>query len=371
MARRGANVLESLVLAAVILALAQAFLEDYGVLAGWPASLRRGLQWTGFAFDLLFTVEFLIRARLAAGGRRLDRYLGPERGWLDFLASAPPLMFCSGPLAASLLLGPAGWPPAAGLLYLPPLLRAMRIARFLRLLRAARLFGRFRPGPRSMVRRHVGVAAAIALSTSALAFVLFGILSRPLGLASTAEALQRRQRQTAQYLERLRKDPAMFAGALAALAQTDESLLIHRLDGVTRFSRYDDAYYAERFAPGDYGYVREGGQELFFDLRPETRRLAGENLACLALAVLLALAYLLRYAPHFSLTVTEPLEHMRRGLEEPSFDRLVDIPERYREDEVFRLAEGYNRRFLALKSARGGRAVRGLAQPKEGDAGEA
>jgi hypothetical protein len=358
------------VLAAILLALVQTFLEDYGVLAGWPVALRQGVQLAGFGFDLLFTIEFLIRLQLAVTGRRVGRYLGAERGWLDFLASVPLLMFGSGPLAASLLLGPTGWPLLAGSLYLLPMVKAIRIARVLRLLRAARLFGRFHPASSFMVKRQVAVAATIAVSVVALGLVFFTSLGRPLGLQATAVAIEQRQRLIAQYLQRYRTDAAGLSRALTVLAHTDDSLLIHRVDGETRFSRYDDAYYSSRFAQGDYGYLLEGGQELFFDLRPEARRLAGQSLAYLGLVVLLVLAYLLRYGPHFAVTVTDPLEVMRRGLEEPSYNREVEIPERYRDDEVFLLAESYNRHYLPLKARSPERPARGQPRREDTAAGD-
>lgn len=354
MARRLAIYLESLVLAAILLSLVQAFLEDYAVLAAWPLLLRRDLQLAGFFFDLLFTVEFLIRLYLAAIDHRVGRYLGAQRGWLDFLTSAPLLIFVSGPWAASLLLGPAALPVLA------TAVRAARTARLLRPLRAARLFGRLPNAASPMGRRHVTMAATIAVSVLVLGAVLFSALGGPLGLRAGAAAVEQRQLLAVRYLER-------YPRALERLAQTDDSLLLLRLDGRARFSRYDDAYYAARFSPGEYGYLRQGGQELFYDLRPEARREAGQSLIYLGLAVLLALVFLLRYGPHFELTVTDPLQAMRKGLEEPGYNREVEVPERYREDEVFRLARSYNECFLPLKARSQERRARG--QPSRDKAG--
>ena len=354
MARRSATLLESLVLAAILLALVQTFLEDYAVLAAWPLLLRWSLQLAGFCFDLLFTIEFLIRLYLAATERRVGRYLGAERGWLDFLASVPLLIFSSGPWAASLLLGPAALPAFSTAAL------AARTARLLRLLRAARVFGRL-PDPASpMGRRHVTVAATIAVSVLVLGAVLFTSLGRPLGLRATAAAAEQSQLMGARYLK-------AHPRALEQVTQIDGSLLLLKQEGRTRFSRHDDTYYAARFAPGEYGYLQEGGQELFYDLRPEAQREAGQNLAYLGLALLLVLAFLLRYAPHFAVTVTDPLQAMRRGLEEPGYNRPVEVPERYREDEVFRLARSYNEHYLPLKARSQER--RGRGQPGREKAG--
>jgi hypothetical protein len=76
--------------AAIVLAVAQALLEDVSVLAAWPAATRQAVRLAGFFLDLYFASEFLARLGLALGERRAGAYLGRGRGWLDFLAGAPP-----------------------------------------------------------------------------------------------------------------------------------------------------------------------------------------------------------------------------------------------------------------------------------------
>ncbi|MFW6215857.1 MAG: hypothetical protein ACOC45_07910, partial [Alkalispirochaetaceae bacterium] len=88
--------LENLVIIAIILVLFQTFFEDLAVVLRWSAGARRLLTISGFAFDLFFTLEFLIRLYDAYRYRRLGEYMLEERGWLDFLASVPLLLLNSG-----------------------------------------------------------------------------------------------------------------------------------------------------------------------------------------------------------------------------------------------------------------------------------
>jgi hypothetical protein len=61
---------------------------------------------------------------------------------------------------------------------------------------------------------------------------------------------------------------------------------------------------------------------------------------------------------------------MRRGLEEPGYNREVEVPERYREDEVFRLARSYNEHYLPLKARNQERRARGQPSQEKAGSGE-
>ena len=58
MQKRIKPVLEGVVIGAIVLVLVQTFLEDFATLIGWSWNLRRALIFTGFAFDVFFTIEF-------------------------------------------------------------------------------------------------------------------------------------------------------------------------------------------------------------------------------------------------------------------------------------------------------------------------
>ncbi len=321
----------ALLAAAIGLAVAQALLEDVSVLAAWPATPREAVRLAGFFLDLYFTSEFLARLGVALGERRAGSYLGRKRGWLDFLAGAPALMLASGPWAADALFG-AGLSTAG-------LLAAARSARAFRLLRPARLglgLGDRSPG---MAAHHTSL---LALLGSAVLAIGLGALAlsgphRP----GVEQELARRQERTVA---------ALHGGApLAALARAEPSLLVVRKGQLTLFSRHPDAVYERQFAPGDYRYLSSGELELFFDARPAAAEAAAQDLL-FQLLVLVLLAVLFGfYAPRFARLVSDPLEVMRRGLAEDGFNRQVLVPEDRREEEVFRLAQEYNERFLPLK----------------------
>ena len=102
--RRLGEVLETVVVVAIILVLAHTFLDDVAIMAGWNVRARSWLIWAGLGFDLFFTIEFFTRLYLAlsrAAGRRV-LLPGARMGGLPRLDSAPP------PELASARAGAAG-----------------------------------------------------------------------------------------------------------------------------------------------------------------------------------------------------------------------------------------------------------------------
>ena len=65
--------------------------------------------------------------------------------------------------------------------------------------------------------------------------------------------------------------------------------------------------------------------------------------------LLLLLAYLLLYSPHFALTVSDPIHVMKRGLSEKDYNLEVRVPDRFQTDDIFETASLYNEVYLPLK----------------------
>jgi hypothetical protein len=303
----------------------------------------------GFCFDLFFTIEFLVRFYYALMDRRVGRYLTLERGWIDFLASVPLLMFNSGPFALTLLTGGGVALGLGGILNLLKVIKAIRIARILRFLRIIKIFRKIKNVSSPMAQRHVASITAISVTVMVLCLLFFTFFSSTAQINGLDTAFSKQQAATADYLYQKTDGPADFLRALDTLRETRPHLLIVKYQGRTLFSRYSNEYYSRYFAPGDYTYLSRDGLELFFDQRAYVSQLSRESILFFVIVVLVVLAYLLIYSPHFALTVTDPIHVMRRGLEEADYNLEVKVPPRYQGDDVFELAELYNEKFLPLK----------------------
>ena len=96
---------ETFILFAIVLVILQTLLEEVAVTAGWTVRVRHFLAFSGLFFDVVFTIEYLVRQTLAAVRRQGMRYFFRERGWIDLLSSVPLLLLDSLPRTLAIVLG--------------------------------------------------------------------------------------------------------------------------------------------------------------------------------------------------------------------------------------------------------------------------
>lgn len=349
MSKRVVNFLESLVITAILLVLIQTFFEDFAILAGWKWSMRQKILLAGFFFDLFFTLEFLIRFYYALINKRSVHYIMQERGWIDFLASVPLLMFSSGPIALAILTGEAAFLGLGGMLNLLKVIKVIRIARVLRFLRIIKIFRRIKYVESPMAQRHVASITAISITVLVFSLLVFSVFSGSMGLGGLDYSFFDHHQKIIAKLDASHNNPADFVRVMRVFEKTEKSLLLVKCREETRFSRYGNGYYTDFFGPGDYSYTKQGDLEIFFDLRPYVKQLSRESLLFFFIVILIVLAYLIIYSPNFALTVSDPIHVMRKGLQEKNYNLEVKIPGKYQNEDVFQLAKLYNENFLPLK----------------------
>lgn len=341
---------ENLVVAAIILVLIQTFLEDLAIVVEWPWSIRKSLVVAGFFFDLFFTVEFLIRLYSSVFRGQGAEYFFHRRGWVDFIASIPLLLFSSGPAVMSILLGGSVAYAFGSMLNVLKVVKAIRIARILRLLRVLKIFKQIKYTDSAMAQRHVAKITAITVT------LFVGVVfAASVGLSFTQiptvdRIVTEEHADTSDQLAALLSDETEDrARLLNDYAERNEDLLIVKDAETTIYTRFDNSEYARRFGPPDYGYIERGSFGFFFDVRTMLQVQSRDNLLYFAIIVLFVVILLVYYSPHFALTVTDPINVMRKGLEDPTYNYEVQIPDRYSADDVYRLADAYNENYLPLK----------------------
>lgn len=343
---------ENLIIVAIILVLVQTFMEDFAILAEWSWDRRKILLLAGFGFDLLFTVEFLTRFINAAMEKRVGEYLFHRRGWIDFLAAVPLLLFNSGPQTAAILLGGAAFVGLSGVLNMLKVVKAVRIARILRLLRILKVFKQIKYADSTMAQRHITRITTLTVTSIVFMLFLYTAAASFTGLpASDAKYTESFESTSYTVAENLREDREKSA---LTVAGTEKDLLIVKDGGETIFTRYDNDYYRANFGPSDYRYTRIGEYGFFFDLRSASKQQSRDNLLFFVIVVVLVAVYLVIYSPHFAITVTDPIHVMQKGFEDPTYNLEVKIPPKYASDDVFRLASLYNEEYLPLKDRTGG-----------------
>lgn len=354
--------LENLVILAIVLVLVQTFLQDLASLYNWEWSTRRTLLFIGFGFDLFFTIEFLVRLYFAVLGRRGTQYFFHERGWVDFIASIPLLLLNSGPAVLAIAAGGASVVGFGGMVNVLKVVKAIRIARILRLLRVLKIFRRIKHTDSTMAQRHVAKITTMATTTVVVVLLAFAFVSAAVDMPSLEGQFQEQADDVVAFVEDRDLTEPENRELLADFAESQPWVVQLEAEGETLYSRYDGEYLERFFGPVDYGYIEQGAVGVFLDVRTVNADQARQNIVNFIIIVILLGLFMFYYSPHFAMTVTDPIHIMKRGMSEPGYNLEIRIPERFRSDEVYRLAEAYNRVYLPLKDRAGNEDAGGMSE---------
>jgi len=342
------NFVESVVILAIFLVLIQTFLEDYAVLTGWSWNIRKILIFTGIGFDLFFSIEFLIRFFSALMDKKGSKYFLEGKGWIDFLASVPLLIFNSGPAFLAIITGSSFFFGIGGLLNILKIIKAIRIARILRLLRILKIFRQIKNTGSVMAQRHVAKITTLSITSFVFTLLVFSIFSGLVSLPSAETKFINNQKiSISNFLENVKTQNTPKAAL--DFSDYESDLLIIKNDGQTIYSKYDNPFYSTVFGPGDYQYFKTTNFEFFFDVRELAQIQSASNILFFLVVIMGVLVFLIYYSPHFALTVTDPIHVMKRGFLESDYNLEVEIPRLYKNDDIYKLGSLYNEHYLPMK----------------------
>ena len=78
---------EIIILILIFLAICHLCIEELAILMAWDTNAHRDLILGAFAFDLIFSLEFLGRSLVSLKEGRFLLYFTRQRGWIDFISS--------------------------------------------------------------------------------------------------------------------------------------------------------------------------------------------------------------------------------------------------------------------------------------------
>lgn len=173
------KIVDAVLLTAIVLSVAQIIVDDIGVMNAWDTNFQDSMIVSGFVFDLLFSIEFIIRTIAALQKKEFKKYFFYQNGWIDFLASLPLLLLNSGPQLVLLVFThtETGMRSIANLL---KIIRAIRVTRILRVLRLLKIFGHIENAFSTMVQHHVSVISSMIVISGIVTYALlhvFGVIA--------------------------------------------------------------------------------------------------------------------------------------------------------------------------------------------------
>lgn len=327
----------------------QTFLDDLANILDWSWQARKILVISGFCFDALFTLEFLIRffTALTSGKGKLREYFFLRRGWIDLVASIPLLLFNSGPAFFALYTGMVigGF---TGVLNVLKVVKAVRIARILRLLRVLKVFKQIKFADSVMVQRHSARIVTTAVTAVIIPITLMSFLFSFIHMKDLENHYSTSHMESARYLASQHEINSSQQEMQFFCEGQTQFLMVQRGDEIL-YSRFDQEFYDRYYNASDYAYFEQGTLTFYLDLKPLNRSQSWSNLTIFVTVIILIGFLLIFYGPHFALTVSDPVNIMRKGMTEPGYHLQVAIPDDYQNDDLFRLAKEYNEEYLPLK----------------------
>ncbi len=341
---------ENFILGVIVLVIIQTFLDDYSNYAHWSISARNFLLITGFIFDLIFTIEFTIRTVIAVKKKELKQYLFYRRGWIDFLASLPLLLLNSGPSLYFLLTGSlAIGKNFIGVLNVLKVVKAIRVTRILRLIRIMKIFGKIHNAESKMAQRHISTIATIGVFTVVSVLLVFSFIK----INSTEKLYNSKKIHYTKLIKNIEKVNTDMDVPLKILTfnilSNDYSVLKCYFDDFLIFSNIADDKFEKYYSYEDIMVINKGDFVLYIDVSEITKETAAINIQNFFIIIMLVIGYMIFYTKHFVQTISDVAYIMYRGMKEDKYNLQVKIKEEYKDDEIFKLAELYNEKWLPMK----------------------
>jgi len=346
------QIFENIILAAIILVIIQTFLDEYSRYIHMNVGFRNILLFTGFFFDLLFSIEFILRSFWATKEKSLKMYLFYRRGWVDFFASLPLLFLNSGPMVFLFLKGDlAQGASAIAVLNVLKVVKAIRVTRILRLIRLLKIFGKIHNAESKMAQHHTQTIATTGVFTIIILLILMSFFK----FNKIDTLLLNREHhyiQAIDNLDGLNKSTGISIKKLAKsiIMKEPNVLKFFHIDRLIYFTNITDDDFKKYYSIEDYMQIKKGAYMIYVSTVDINKIIAGVNLQNFLIIVGLILSFMLIYTRHFVQTISDVIHVMTRGFKERDYNLQVKIREPFKEDEVFKLAEEFNENYLAQKA---------------------
>lgn len=341
---------ERFIVTAIILTLVHSFLAEYSVYARWSVASRNTLLYTGFIFDLIFSIEFIVKGIIKGKGRHFFSYIKYERGWADLLTSLPVLAVYTVPMLYVIIcVDIQGGAAASGVISLLKTVKDTNIIGILRLLRIIKLFNKIPHINSKMTRHHAAKTAATAVCTALAAFMIWSLLE---GLPSQS-AVEKRRTEYSRMITELESISSLnnlsFRESCENFLLSDLRVMRILYNTGHKTERLSEPEFRKYYNEEDYIDVRGGLCSLMISVKDIESGKAGHNLLRFFIIVSLAAAFIFLYSAHFTATVSDVADVLNSGFRKKDYNFMVKLREEYRDEELYRLARFYNDAYLPAK----------------------
>ncbi len=342
---------ENIIIFGIFLVIILMLVEDIAAIFHWSHQTIVYLTVAAFIFDLLFSVEFVIRSIVSKKRNSFKYYITHQRGWIDFLSSFPLLFFFSGPAVIAYLFGSGEGGLALGFFMILKTAKAIRVARILRLIRLIKLFGKIQNTESVMTNRQIGnisttsvVSLIVVLAfCQFLSFVRMGdhndYLRNRLPELNAMLNFNSQSSNNDKLIEYIKDNPSN--SDIIQLVDSNGNVIYQNPNSEDlKWSAYDHGK----------PMALEFGYKVVLSFHIADSEHAKLNLIIFFSILGVILFLMFGYSPIFAQQVADPAFVMHKGFTNWDYNFEVKINENFPNDEIFKLAKAYNRNWLPLKN---------------------
>lgn len=349
------NIIENFIILMIFLVIIQTFLEDFSVVIGWNKETIRLIRLSAIFFDILFSIEFVVRMIVSISKKRGIEYFFLKNGWIDLLSSIPLLLLVSGPFflkeALNIQIENIGLLNSLGMV---KLIKAIRITRILRFLRILKIFGKIKNTKSEMAQRNVLSVATIVIISVIVFMIGLKFLEEIKILPSKIKEVEKKEISIKDNFEKMHNllDEKDFINTIRLTSQFYENIYLVEYKNKILYNDLKNK------APIDITqndesisiyYTLNNDLKIVFTRDSFLKDEALSNVLNFFLIIFILFTILIIYTRHFALTISDPVYVMRQGFDNIDYTLAVKIPKYYEKDDMFLLANSFNNRWLPAK----------------------
>jgi len=344
----------------IILFILQILFEEFSVFAGYDISIVKNIKLFAFFFDLFFSFDFIIRSIILIKNKEWKEYFFYQSGWIDFISSIPALLLISIPeffyqINHTNIISLFLFSNAQAI----KLIRTIKIIRIFRIIRMLKILKNEKDITFAMSKRHIIKISTIVITGIIIFYSAISLLEENKVFPSKINKTVKEENNKIKNIFLLYKTVSMDNFKDILTESPIDDVVEIKYNNLPVYSSKN--YFSEKFLyylrnPFIYGYTETYEIKNSFDKLNITfsrdkiyKEEALINMEILILIIFIFFILVLFYLKHFSKTIALPINIMRKGFEEKNYIYAVKIPKHYSKDDVFKLSEDFNSKWLPAK----------------------
>ena len=357
------KILEGFINFVIFISILQILFEDVAAIIGFDPKIKIILMFIGFAVDLIFSIEFILRSILSIQNRGFIAYFIYQYGWVDFLCSIPLLLMNSLPSFILFLTTKTLYKSTVGFIKIIRIIRAIRITRILRILRVLKILKNLQNANSKMAQNHLSQILVIFIFTLLISLIGYSFVSDFSVNKMIENQVQTYQLAFSAYNQIINDlhinskydELDGFLSKIKSSFLADPKVLsVEIVNLPVKFKLKNSLLYkVDNF---DHLINNFSSRELdigFFKLRFSTQyfenlRISIELLIFVSI-ILGTIIFIFIYLKNFVSRISDVIYVIFKGIRHKDYFLMVKIPENYKDEEIFEFAKFYNDVYLPAK----------------------